>query len=292
MYTDVTTRRLSLGNKLVLFSMLAVALLGCRATEVSPPTSTPTTAPAPTDVPTPFPSPIPAEYVVIAGVSFPGQEVPIKAYEVRPPAAGPFPALIVIHENRGLTEHIKDVTRRFAEQGYVALGVDLLSRPGGRERFATDDEAVAAINSLSREGVVQDLQSAFDYLASRPYVRADHIGVIGYCWGGGNSLLMATRVQGLRTAVVYYGPNPPNLDDVANIGGPVLGIYGEQDTRITVNVPALAEALKRHNKAFEYKVYPGAAHAFFNDTGSRYNAESAADAWTVTLAFLEKNLKG
>ncbi len=214
----------------------------------------------------------------------------MKAYEVRPAAGGPFAAIIVIHENRGLTEHIKDVTRRFANQGYVALGVDLLSRVGGREKFATDDEAVAAINALSSKGVIQDLQSAFDYLKSRPYVKADYIGAIGYCWGGGNSLLMATNIRELRTAVVYYGPNPLFLDDVGNITGPVLGIYGEEDTRITINIPQLVEAMERYNKTFEYKIYPGAAHAFFNDTSTRYNPEAAADAWNVTLTFLEEHL--
>lgn len=91
--------------------------------------------------------------------------------------------------------------------------------------------------------------------------------------------------------MVYYGPNPINLDKVANITAPVLGIYGEQDTRITVNVPKLAEAMQKFGKSFEYKVYPGAAHAFFNDTGARYHPESAADAWPRTLAFLDKNLK-
>ncbi len=266
-----------------LVGAVAVALLGCSASE--PPTTVPTPSPLPSPTPTPAASP------AAASVGFPGLEATIKAYEVRPAGGGPFPAMIVIHENRGLTEHIKDVTRRFAAQGYVTLGVDLLSRVGGRESFATDDEAVAAINKLSREGVVQDLQSAFDYLKSRPYVKADRIGVIGYCWGGGNSLLMATRVRELRTAVVYYGPNPPNIDDVANIAGPMLGLYGAEDTRITVNVPQLAAAMEKYNKTFEYKVYPGAAHAFFNDTGARYHAEAAADAWQVTLAFLEKSLK-
>ena len=224
-------------------------------------------------------------------ITFPGQAVPIKAYEVKPAGGGPFPALIVIHENRGLTEHIKDVARRFAGQGYVTLAVDLLSRVGGREAFPTDDAAVTAITALSSDGVMQDLRSAFDYIKGRPYVKADRIGVIGYCWGGGNSLLMATKVKDLRTAVVYYGPNPANIDEVANITGPLLGIYGEEDKRITVNVPQLAEAMKKYNKAFEYKVYPGAAHAFFNNTGANYNAQAAADAWIVTLAFLEKNLK-
>ena len=229
--------------------------------------------------------------IVTASITLPGQDVPIKAYEARPKTGGPLPALIVIHENRGLTEHIKDVTRRFAGQGYVALAPDLLSRVGGREKFATDDDAVAGINTLSSDGVQQDLQSTFDYLKSQPYVKTDHIGVIGYCWGGGNSLLMATKVRELRTAVVYYGLNPSNLNDVANITGPVLGIYGEEDPRITVNVPQLAEAMKKYNKTFEYKVYPGTFHAFFNDTGTRYNAEAAADAWKITLDFLQKNLQ-
>jgi carboxymethylenebutenolidase len=217
--------------------------------------------------------------------------VPVKAYRVKPAGTGPFPALIVIHENRGLTEHIKSVARRFAGQGYFTLAPDMLSRIGGKEKYPTDEEGVAAIGTLTSDGVQQDLQSAFDYLKSLPDVKADHIGVIGYCWGGGNSLLMATKVRALRTAVVYYGPNPANLDDVANIAGPMLGSYGELDNRITVNVPALVEAMKKYNKSFEYKIYPGAAHAFFNDTGANYNADAAADAWKVTLAFLEKNLK-
>ena len=230
--------------------------------------------------------------IMTSDLVFNGQAADIKAYEARPSGGGSFPALIVIHENRGLTEHIKDVARRFAGEGYAALAVDLLSRVGGREAYATDQEAVEAIGELSQEGVQQDLRSAFDYLRSRPYVKADRIGVIGYCWGGGNSLLMATRVPELRTAVVYYGPNPANLDDVANITGPMLGIYGEKDTRITVNVPALESAMRRHGKTFEYKVYPDAEHAFFNDTGTRYNAAAAADAWLVTLDFLRRNLKG
>jgi carboxymethylenebutenolidase len=232
-----------------------------------------------------------ASGVATSTASFSGQASAISAYEARPDGPGSFPALIVIHENRGLTEHIKDVTRRFAREGYVALGVDLLSRVGGKEAYPTDDDAVDAIGELNQEGVQQDLRSAFDYLKSRPYVKADGIGVIGYCWGGGNSLLMATRVPELRTAVVYYGPNPANIDDVAKITGPVLGIYGEKDTRITVNVPSLVDAMKRHGKAFEHKVYPDAEHAFFNDTGARYHTSSAADAWVVTLDFLNRNLK-
>ena len=199
--------------------------------------------------------------------------------------------MIIIHENRGLTPHIPDVARRFANQGYVALAPDLLSRIGGTAKFPTTDEAVAAIGTLSSDGVISDLNAAFDYLQALPEVRDDKIGVIGYCWGGGNSLLFATRNNKLSAAVVYYGPNPANIDDVAKITAPFLGIYGEEDTRISMNVPALVEALQRYGKSFEYKIYPGAAHAFFNDTGTRYHPEAAVAAWQVTLAFLQKHLK-
>lgn len=263
--------------------IVTVILTGCSAGEKSTPTTTTTASPTATTSPFTAPG--------ATTVAFPGQAGAISAYQVRPAGDGPFPALIVIHENRGLTDHIKDVARRFAGQGYLTLAVDLLSRVGGKEKYPVEADAIEAVTELPAEGVVQDLQSAFEYLKTLSYVKPQNIGVIGYCWGGGNSLLMATRVNGLRTAVVYYGPNPSNIDSIANIAGPVLGIYGELDTRITVNVPQLAEAMKKHGKTFEYKIYPDAAHAFFNDTGTRYSAVAATDAWKVTLEFLERNLK-
>jgi carboxymethylenebutenolidase len=243
-----------------------------------------------TSTPGPPPGAVSADSVNGVNITFPGTTVTIKAYQAWPKAGGPFPALIVIHENRGLTEHIKDVTRRIANQGYLALGVDLLSRVGGRDAFLTDEAATTAINQLSAEGVMQDLNSAVTYIKGLPDFNKNRLGVIGYCWGGGNSLLFATRSRDLQAAVVYYGPNPSNIDEVANITAPVLGIYGQDDTRITVNVLALDTAIKKYAKSFEYKIYPGAAHAFFNDTGTRYHPESASDSWKVTLAFLQKYL--
>lgn len=303
-FVDVFEWRRDVSNKpvryLILVLMVTVGLVmaACPApaptltlTPTPAATPKPTVTPSPTATPPPSPMPTLPPSIVTEAVNIPGQAVPIKAYEARPAGVGPFPALIVIHENRALTDHIRDVARRFAAQGYAALAPDLLSRVGGREQFPTDTEAVAAINALTPDGVREDLQSTFDYLKGRSYVKPDRIGVIGYCWGGGNSLLMGTRVPELRVVVVYYGPNPSNIDDVANITGPVLGIYGELDTRISMNVPALVDAMKKHNKSFAYEIYPGAAHAFFNDTGANYNQQAADEAWKVTLAFLEKNLK-
>ena len=103
-------------------------------------------------------------------------------------------------------------------------------------------------------------------------------------------MLFATRNPELKAVVVYYGPNPANIDDVAKIAAPVLGIYGAEDARITVSVPSLEEAMKKYNKSFEYDIYPEAAHAFFNDTSTRYNREAANDAWPRTISFLQKHL--
>jgi carboxymethylenebutenolidase len=187
-------------------------------------------------------------------------------------------ALLVIHENRGLTPHIKDVVRRWAKVGYVALSVDLLSRLGGTEKFPDEGARPGALSQITPEQAVADLSAGLDYVKSRPNVKGERIGATGFCFGGGYTWRMATQRPDLRAAVPFYGPNPP-LTDVPNIKATVLGIYGALDSRITSKVPELESALKAAGITYEIKIYDGADHAFYNDTGTRYKADAAQDAW-------------
>ena len=216
----------------------------------------------------------------------------IGAYLTRPKGEGRLPAIVVLHENRGLVDHIRDVARRLAKVGYVALAPDLLSRQGGTGSFGSPVEAIEGIRKVDEEVVTKDLTGGINYLKGQNYVRANKIGVVGFCWSGGQATLILTRNRDLAAGVVYYGRNPNDLDDVKNITAPVLANYGEKDERITAGVPALAEAMKKHGKSFDYKIYPGAQHAFNNDTDpERYNAEAAKDAWGRTLDFFKKYLQ-
>jgi carboxymethylenebutenolidase len=218
--------------------------------------------------------------------------VSIGAYLTRPKGEGRLPAVVVLHENRGLVDHIRDVARRLAKAGYVALAPDLLSRQGGTGSFGSPAEAIEGIRKVDEEVVTKDLTGGINYLKGQDYVRANKIGVVGFCWSGGQATLILTRNRDLAAGVVYYGRNPNDLDDVKNISAPVLASYGEKDERITAKVPELVEAMKKHGKSFEYKIYPGAQHAFNNDTNpQRYNAEAAKEAWSRTLDFFKKHLQ-
>ena len=218
--------------------------------------------------------------------------VSIGAYLTRPKGEGKLPAVVVLHENRGLVDHVRDVARRLAKAGYVALAPDLLSRQGGTGSFGSPAEAIEGIRKVDEEVVTKDLTGGINYLKGQNYVRANKIGVVGFCWSGGQATLILTRNRDLAAGVVYYGRNPNDLDDVKNISAPVLANYGEKDERITAGVPALVEAMNKHGKSFDYKIYPGAQHAFNNDTNpQRYDAEAAKDAWARTLEFFKKHLQ-
>ncbi len=223
-------------------------------------------------------------------VTFPGSAGPVKAYLARPKDGKSLGTVIVIHENRGLVPHIQDVARRFAKEGFAALAVDLMSRIGGSDQFKTPEEAIEAIKKINGNMVVEDLTSAVAYLKKQNFLNGK-VGVVGYCWGGGQSLNFATKCKDLNAAVVYYGRNPDPLDQVQNIPCPVMGNYAQDDPNIMPGVEPLKQALAKFGKQADIKVYPGAKHAFNNNTNAeRYNADAAKDAWQRTVNFFKKNL--
>jgi carboxymethylenebutenolidase len=248
------------------------------STAAESPTENPTEA-SPTEAPT-------AGTVEGQDIQFTGGDATLNGYLAKPAGDGPFPVVLVCHENRGLTEHIKDVTRRLAQAGYVALAVDLLSRQGGSSSLDASD-VPGLLGNTSPDQFVADFLNGWEYLKSLPYAQADRVGMVGFCFGGGVTWLMATRMPELRAAVPFYGPHPA-VDDVPNIQAAVLGIYAGNDQRINQGIPAIEQAMAQNSKVYEKVVYPGVDHAFHNDTGSRYNAEAATDAWRRTLDWFER----
>ena len=204
---------------------------------------------------------------------------------------GPQPAVLVVHENRGLTEHIRDVTRRFAKAGYVALGIDLLSRQGGTGAFATDTLRSQAYGRTVETERHQDMQSAVEYLRTQPNVVADRIGAIGYCAGGGNVLYSIYNGLNLQAAVSFYGTPPNPLPPPERISTPLLAIYSETDRNQANRIPSLSESLVAARVSFAIQVYKGTSHAFFNDTGNVYNRTAAVDSWERTIDFFETHLR-
>jgi carboxymethylenebutenolidase len=227
----------------------------------------------------------------VGAVRFRGQEGEVLGYLARPRRQPQAPGLVVVHENRGLVEHVKDVARRLAKVGYVALAVDLASHEGGTERFSDPAQITAVLGRTSVDTLVGMLLAAVAYLRTQPFVRAERLGAVGWCFGGGMVWRLVTRSPELRAAVAFYGPNPP-LEDVPRIRAAVLGIYGELDQRINQGIPALREALQRAGVVHELVVYPGADHAFFNDTGARYHPQAARQAWERALDWLRRYLEG
>ncbi len=194
------------------------------------------------------------------------------------PAADPRGGVLVIHENKGLNDYIRSVAGRFAGIGYSALAIDLLSAQGGTGTFADPAEATAALGKLPPEEAVADLKSAVGELQRR--VPGKKVAAVGFCMGGG----MVWRLLGsgeprLAAAVPFYGPTPDNPDFAGSKNVAVLGIYAAQDQRVNAGEPAVRAALEKAGVVFELVTEPDANHAFFNDTGERYNATAAEDAW-------------
>jgi carboxymethylenebutenolidase len=226
-----------------------------------------------------------------ATVDYMNGEIKLFGYLSQPKKKGKYPAILVIHENRGLNDHTRDVARRFASEGFVALAVDALSRKGGTASMDTPEKVREAFAAIPVADVMSDLNAGLAFLNSHKNVKKNKLASIGFCWGGARSFLLATETNKLAAAVVFYGTSP-NDEQLAKVHCPVFGVYGEADERITSKVPEVDAALKKLKKVYEYKIYKAAQHAFFNDTNQqRYNADAAKDAWIQTLAFLRKNLK-
>ena len=217
-------------------------------------------------------------------VHFASGDVQVEGYIAKPKDSGKHPAVIVIHENRGLNEHIRDVTRRFATEGFVALAPDLLSRLGGTAKMKSPEDATDAIGSMNPLSSVTDLKATFEYLETRPDVDSEKIASVGFCWGGWRSFMLATVEPNLYRTVVFYGSSPDTNFD--KIQAPVLAHYAKWDNRITGNSLWTGEQMKKAGKKYQYYVYDKTDHAFFNDTGPRYNPDAAKLAWKRTLDFL------
>ncbi|MDA8345776.1 MAG: dienelactone hydrolase family protein [Thermaerobacter sp.] len=253
-----------------------------------------------------------------------GRDREIDGYLALPEGDGLHPAIIVVHEIWGLDDHIRNVTRRFAEQGFVALAPDLytgewreamqpqrimagmqflrqappeIQRDPSRLEDALQEFPPAERTALrtlmrvmrpeQRSAFAEDLLGALQFLQQTPGVDPARIACLGFCMGGGITGQVATKAQDLWRAVIFYGENPP-LEAVPKIRAEVLGLYGGEDPRITDTVPQLAKAMAEAGKEFTYRVFPGAPHAFFNDSReATYRPLAAADAWAQVLSFLD-----
>ncbi|MBI1967408.1 MAG: dienelactone hydrolase family protein [Gemmatimonadetes bacterium] len=221
-----------------------------------------------------------AEYV-----KYPSGKDTVTAYLAYPERRDPAPAVIVIHEIFGLSDFIRRTTEQLATEGFVAIAPDLLSRRGGTP--AGGDAARRLIGSLPPDSITADLDGAAAYLRTLKAVRADRIGAIGFCWGGGQSFRYATNNPSLRAFVVCYGPGP-SLADVARIQARGLGVYAEHDARINANLPDVAAALQQAGKEYRYTVYPGVGHGFLR---SREKPVVADSAWGTVIRFFRAELE-
>lgn len=235
-------------------------------------------------------------------------EESLSAYVARPDGE-PRGGLVLIHEIWGLTAHIRDVADRFAGEGYVVIAPDILSHAGvapalGEELFALmnsqDEEARTAGQPRMREALsaahapeyaewaTAALRAAVDWLDAQPGVDG-RIGTVGYCFGGTYAFLLASADDRVRAVVPFYG-TAPDAERMRSIAAPVLALYGGQDAALMDALPTVRQSMTAAGVEFTPVVYDGAAHAFFNDTGARYDAEAAADAWERTTAFLALHL--
>jgi carboxymethylenebutenolidase len=211
----------------------------------------------------------------------------MRGYLARPASGGKLPGVLVVHENRGLNPHIKDIARRVAVDRFLAFAPDALAPLGGYP--GSEDQARALFQKLDQTKTREDFVAAANWLKTRPDCTGK-VGVVGFCYGGGISNLLATRVPDLAAAVPFYG-GQPRPDDVSRIKSPLLLHYAEKDDRINAGWPEYEAALKANDVRYTMHMYPGTQHGFNNDTTPRYDPEAAKLAWERTVAFFNTHLR-
>lgn len=236
------------------------------------------------------------------GITLPG-------FLATPEKEGKYPGIILIFEIWGLTDHMKDVARRLANEGYVVLLPDLFANTKLENAVTPDlfaemrdptkrDEAQKKMRAVlapmhSPEfatDMMHKLELSYSYLKKNEACNGT-IGTVGFCFGGTYSFALSAVEPEIKASVPFYG-QPPTEEQIEKITCPTLAFYGEQDENLISTLPKLEDEMKRHNKGFDSVIYPNTGHAFFNDTNkSRYNKEAATDAWKRTLTFLSENLK-
>lgn len=221
-------------------------------------------------------------------IKYPAATGEMRAYLARPKKGKKFPAVIVIHENRGLVPHIQDVTRRMAREGFLSLAPDALSPVGGTpDDISNVGELFKKLNS---EETVKNFVAAVKYLKTHP-LSTGKVGCTGFCWGGAMTNQVAVNAPDLDAAVPYYGRQPAP-EDVEKIKAPIMAHYAGNDAGINAGIPAFEEALKKYNKEYKIFIYEGASHAFNNDSNpERYNEQAAKLAWERTIGFFKEKLK-
>ena len=224
--------------------------------------------------------------LAIDTVSYDAPGARINGYLARLISKGKRPAVIVIHENRGLNPHIQDIARRFALEGFLAYAVDMLSPFGGTP--ADEDKARDMFGTLKPDETATQLAAAVPFLAAHAE-STGNVGAVGFCWGGGMVNRIAVLAPELKAGVAYYGLQVP-ADQVAAIRAPLLLHYAGLDQRVNAGIAAYEAALKANGKRYTIEMYPNVNHAFNNDTGNRYDKPAADLAWSRSIAFFKENL--
>ena len=296
-------RRVTLISGSAALAGTIVAACGTPAPAASSPTPTVAASPAPTAfVPqafaTPPPSPAPAGVTVqendpritVSKPEIKGSDgALLMAYMAKPNVSGRVPGVVIIHENRGQTEHIRDVVRRAATAGFVAVNIDLAARDGGADKLTDSAAYNAALGKRDLAAKLSDHNATIAFLKAQS---SGAIGVTGFCFGGGETWNIVTSPNpDVKAAVPYYGPQPANFAELAKTKAAVLGMYAELDTRITSSTMQMEQELKKSGAPYTITIHPGVNHAFHNDTNpDRYNAAAAQKAWVATIEWFRKYL--